>query len=417
MSNNNITGELPNKHITYLTEAYDARYNKYDYSVWNDGNLYLENNTFDYIIFNNGTIHTPTTIYIMNNETWYEDWNATFQFWANITDDNNTIISVDTLDTWNDVEGEGKLYSMPYNYRKIDCQYQGIFVIHLKDSGLVNPVEKPGTIVVKMPTTVTIDYTNNQQEDIPFAIKVTIPVNSNFTFDWNKFKVKINGEPVDGLRYTRNLINGTLGDKWIEAYVNFTEFHMPVGTYTITADYEGDDYHWNASASDTLSLFLRPMWITVHADDIFYGGTIYVIVNSSAVNTVNGRITIYIDGKAVSVPLKLDNATGSYVYELPNADYPELLEPGKHILSVTFANGTYYGVESNSSEFYVYALNTTINATPTDIEYGENEIIDVAVNENATGYIAVRIGERIFSAPIVDGKAKFNITGLCRQLH
>ncbi|MBR3213761.1 MAG: Ig-like domain repeat protein [Methanosphaera sp.] len=57
-------------------------------------------------------------------------------------------------------------------------------------------------------------------------------------------------------------------------------------------------------------------------------------------------------------------------------------------------------------------MNTTINATPTDIEYGENEIIDVAVNENATGYIAVRIGERIFSAPIVDGKAKFNITGL-----
>ena len=33
VSNNNITGDNPNKHITYLTEKYDARYNKYDYST------------------------------------------------------------------------------------------------------------------------------------------------------------------------------------------------------------------------------------------------------------------------------------------------------------------------------------------------------------------------------------------------
>ena len=412
VSENYITGAYPNKDVKYLEKPYNPRYNKYDYAVWNDGKLYLNKNTFDYIVFNNGTITSPTTLWILDNITINETWNTTYNFWANITDDNdNTIISVCTLDTWNDNSIDGdKHYAMPYNFLQVPLAYQGKFQIMANDSGLINPTIYYGTINVKLPTVLTINYTNTQQEQIPIVVKLSVPVESNYTFSWDKLKIKINGVSFDSFKYTRNIVNSTIGGiHWYEIYVNFTEFHMPVGTYTITADYEGDDYHWNAYDSKEFALFSHSIWIKVHANDILYGGTLLVNVTSNAFNTVNGRITIRVDGKIVSVPLKLDNETGSYLYVLPNTDYPELLEPGEHMVSVIFQNGTYYETTSNESSFRVYSLNTTVNATTTNFTYGENLKINVTVEKNATGYIAIRIDGVIFTAPINNGTAYFDI--------
>ncbi|MBE6503867.1 MAG: hypothetical protein E7Z76_06245, partial [Methanobrevibacter sp.] len=412
VSENYITGAYPNKDVKYLEKPYNPRYNKYDYAVWNDGKLYLNKNTFDYIVFNNGTIASPTTLWILDNITINETWNTTYNFWANITDDNdNTIISVCTLDTWNDNSIDGdKHYAMPYNFLQIPLTYQGKFQIMANDSGLINPTVYSATINVKLPTTLTINYTNTQQEQIPIVVKLSVPVESNYTFSWDQLKIKINGVSFDSFKYTRNIVNSTIaGIHWYEIYVNFTEFHMPVGTYTITADYEGDDYHWYAYDSKEFALFSHSMWIKVHANDILYGGTLLVNVTSNAFNTVNGRITIRVDGKIVSVPLKLDNETGSYLYVLPNTDYPDLLEPGEHMVSVIFENGTYYEITSNESSFRVYSLNTTVNVTTTNFTYGENLKINVTVEKNATGYIAIRIDNVIFTAPINNGTAYFDI--------
>ena len=415
VSNNNITGDNPNKHITYLTEKYDARYNKYDYSIWNDGDLYLENNTFDYIIFNNGTIHTPTTVVVIDNNTWNGTWNTTFKFWVNITDDNNnTVISVDSLYTFNDYEEPGTYHHMPYNYLETTLVYQGIFTIHPKDDGLVNPTKKDGTIRVKMPTMLTITYDEAavlSQEDIPFSIKISVPYESNFTFNKDKLSIKINGIPFYNVKYTTNIVNSTAGMKWVEFYVNFTEHHMDVGSYTLTVDYDGDDYHLGVNGSTEFAIFSRPIWIAVHADDIFYGQVLQIEVTSNATNTVNGRIVLRIDGKDVSIPLQLD-VGGNYTYYLPNENFTDLLEPGNHTLSVMFYNDTYYAVQTNTSNFTVKSLNTTINATPTNITFGENEIINVTVNENATGYVEVIINGAIYRVPVDHGVAQFNISGL-----
>ena len=38
----------PNKNMTYLERDYNSKYNPVDYSVWNDGILYLDKNSFDF---------------------------------------------------------------------------------------------------------------------------------------------------------------------------------------------------------------------------------------------------------------------------------------------------------------------------------------------------------------------------------
>ena len=49
MTKNNITADISNKDMTYLTTPYDLITNPVPYSVWNDGNLTLDKNNFDCI--------------------------------------------------------------------------------------------------------------------------------------------------------------------------------------------------------------------------------------------------------------------------------------------------------------------------------------------------------------------------------
>ena len=402
---NYITGRYPNKNIVYLEEPYDSRYNKYDYSVWNDGTLYLDDNNFDFIIFNNGTIKTPTTSVILGNITWNETWNTTFTFWVNITDDNdNTIISVDSFDTWNNHYPDLH-YNMSYNKFATRLILQGDFIIYGSDYGLENNVVKTGAINVKLPTKLTISVDDSNKENIHFSVKVEVPVASNWTFDTSKLKIKINGELVGNVSYS------IFGDKWLYVYANFTQNQLPVGTYTLSAYYEGDLYHLASGNESAFAMFLHEIVISVQANNILYGQTLIVDVRSNATNAVHGRIIIYVDGRQVSLPLQL-NPDGSYEYRLPNENYTSFFEPGEHILTVTFHNSTYYSTKSNSTYFNVSKLNTTMNVTATNITLGENEIIEVNVNESAEGYLAVRIGNEIYVAIINNGTALFNISGL-----
>ena len=419
LTNNNITGDYPTKNVTYVlknnvTDSYDVAY-----SVWNDGNLSLYNDyndTFDYVIINNGTIKTHVTINVLGNETVNATWNTTdYLFTLHTTDDNNnTIISVKST-SWNNVTGEeGPHYPLDYNAAKLSTIYQGSYTIYAKDLGFEDYTMKTGAINVKMPTQLTVSYDDITREDIKFSVKLSQPALSNYTFDENKLTVKVNGETIPMENLTFSYIPGK--DKWYTVYANFTQHHMPYGTYTISADYAGDAFHEAVKNSTELSLFLRPITISVHADNILYGETLVIDVTSNATNTVNGRILISVNGRTMSVPLHL-NADGSYRYYIPNENYTSVLEPGNHIVSVIFENGTYYGVQTNSSYFNVSKLNTTLDVNYTNITYGENEIINVTVNETANGYIALRMGSQVYVAIIDHGIARFNITGLAAGLH
>ena len=135
LTKNNVTGPFPNKSVKYLEDNTVAGARYYDYSIWNDGTIYLNGNNFDYLIFNNGTIKSKTYTYMLDNETWNATWMENFTFWATIKDDNdNSIISVKTLDSGNQKYPE--TFLMPYNKVELPVVYQGIFYIRGMDSGL-----------------------------------------------------------------------------------------------------------------------------------------------------------------------------------------------------------------------------------------------------------------------------------------
>ncbi|WP_458405217.1 Ig-like domain repeat protein, partial [Methanobrevibacter sp.] len=400
VASNNITGSNPNKHIIYLERDYDSRYNPVDYSIWNDGVLGLDKNNFDYIIFNNGTITTNTTTYILDNKTWNRTWMENFTFYANITDDNlNTIISVRDLTTFNE-GADDKTYYMRYNKITLPLSLQGKFVIYADDNHLEKNTVHPGTLYVKMPLQLTVNYTDVSLEDITFTATLTPPAGSNYTIEGQTiyFKINDNTFPIT--------IEGGVAT-WTVATAILNQTHLPVGTYTITAEYMGDDFHLAVNNFTTMVLTSHEIWIAVHAGDVFYGQPIAINVTSNATNTVNGVIIISINGRNISIPLKL-NKDGSYMYQ-----YNETLEPGEYTVGVLFRNGTYYAFQTNSSTFNVLKLNTTIEVNQTTpIKYGEDKIINVTVNETAKGFIKITINGTDYYGRISDGIAQFNFTGL-----
>ena len=431
---NNITGDYPNKDTTYyLKDNSTDAVSKTDYSVWCDGELHLDKNTFDYVIFNNGTIKTPTSIYMLGNGTDNNTVNETYFFWAHIVDDfNNTIISVSSLNSSNQLYPDMS-FAMSYNCIPLETYLQGVFYLRAFDDTLEGSYEYNGTLYVKMPTNLIIEVGEEKDEILPVTIRITTPIDSNFTINNQKVHI-IFKNLLTGDEDTFDAPIVCVDGKWAIATANFTKDHLHTGSYSITATYDGDGTHWGSDDNTVAVVNSRPIYIIaqVQEGDIFYGQPIYINVTTNATNTENGRVYIRIDGKEFSIGLKLNdtgkgiNETEEYfewgylvrdgvhdgLYIIPNKNFTEILAPGIHVLEIKFDNGTYWKTTTNTTTFEIKGLTTDIIVQYENITYGQSELINVTVNENATGYISIRIGTQVYSSPINEGIARFNITGL-----
>ena len=418
LTNNNITGPNPNKNMTYLENDYDSKYNPVDYSVWNDGILYLDKNSFDYVIFNNGTIMTQTYLDLLNNSTYEVEWNTTFTFFANITDDNdNTIISVHSLGTYNNHPeyDSGIKYNLTYNRLPLPAYIQDVFLLSGNDTGLAKCSYRNGTLKVKMQPIMKITRSEEVDENITFTAEIIIPydgVNSNYTINKNEQVHFV----IGGKDYYGNISCVSTDNKhWIIAYANVTLNHMHTGTYMVTATYDGDDHHFGVTNYTTVVLKARPIWIIIEVADIYYGQTLICNVSSNATNTENGFIWIRINGKELAIGDNKLEDNGTKIIYIDESVYKDLINvTGEYTASVMFNNGTYYDYQINFTTFHVKKFDTNITANvTTPIVHDQNEIINVTVNETATGFVKITIpGYGYIIEEIDHGKAQFNISGL-----
>ena len=417
---NNITADNPNKSMMYIKENTLYAASLVDYAVWNDGDLYLKENNFDYVIFNNGSIWTKTVSKMLNNASYEVEWNETFVFFANITDDNNnTIISVNSLKAKNDVYPDvSNYYVLPFNADEIRCIYQGIFHLIPEDEGLKNNTQYNGTLKVKMPVFVTVELFNLTKETIEIVAHLTPKYKSNYTINSTENLIfNIGNEQYVGKIIDNNETEGAFYT-WTVANSTWIRNNLAAGTYTVTANYTGDDYHIGYLNQTTMVIELREVWIKVHADDVIYGGVATMVITS---NATRGIVVVSVNGKYRGI-VNLDN--GQATYEIPNDMYGDLLDPDEYIVSVVYAGNENYSFAMNNTSFNVLKLNTTVGATPiASIEVGENEEITVIVNDNyemknATGFVKVTIGSEEYYKKLNEtAEVKFIIPGLGKNTY
>ena len=401
---NNITSDTPTKHIRYLIENSTVMVNTVDYAVWNNGNLWLDKNNFDNVIFNDGTIWTKTYISVLDNETHNTTWNETFVFYADITDDNNnTIISVKSLDTGNNITSDR--FHMSYNQIILRTYYQGSFLISGYDSGLKNSEMSAGTLNVKMPVNVDVSIKQPTTGNIEITATITPKVQSNYTINGQTIFFKIGDQEFN------TTINCPLGP-WNMATANYQLNGLHEGKYTITATYNGDIVHLNATGENSTDVILRDSWINVVIQNITYGQTAVAVVTTNS----NGTVRINIHGKDQIVDVVMHKgADGNYTgsVNIPVSDY---ITTGRHDAGVVLEANEYYKSSTNITSFYVSKLNTTIVATPTTpIVVGDKEVIIVKVNETAKGFVKITINGKNYYEELENGIATFEIHNLPRN--
>ena len=178
--------------------------------------------------------------------------------------------------------------------------------------------------------------------------------------------------------------------------------NIKAGTYTISASYSGDDNYFPCENNSIIIVNLRPNFINISIDNAYYGHMIVANVTTAG----NGTIVLYINGKNKTYDLRYTHGLIYITNEFGD------LKPGNWSVGVVYNEDEYFKYAINQTVFEVYKIDTPIEANATNITYGENEIINVTVDESATGYIAVRVGTDIHVLPLVNGTAKFNISGL-----
>ena len=365
------------------------------YSVWNDGNLWLNNNKFDSYIYNNGSIWTKTYTYMLDGKVYNVTWMEDFNFFATIYDDTheNKIISVDTLNTTNDVyQDAGGSYILPYNQKTLKAIYQGSFKLKPSDVGLKDNTCFNGTLNVKMP--LNLNLTVNYVGDDKITVTATItPVGerSNFTLQ-NKIIFRFNSQDYEEDINWDEVFHDPF-HTWTKAVATFELNNLSAGYYKLTAMYPGDDTHEYAENMTEFEIKLRETWIKVVVENITYGS--YAIANVTT--NGNGTVLLFLNGRYEKY--NLTEGDGYYGnYSIVNGTlivkFDTLYGPGNYSMAAVYMEDEYYRYALNQTNFTVFKQNTTIIANATNITFWGNETINVTVDANATGYIIITIPVR-----------------------
>ena len=211
-----------------------------------------------------------------------------------------------------------------------------------------------------------------------------------------------NVSDYEGSLYPRNFkmsaVNGTLEVE--EGIIDNSIVSAFEGT-------EGQGYYIEATVDNqTVNLTVEDKLsignVTIFAEDISmtYGETqINVTVLEENGNPVSeGIITLELNDKTYTA----DIVNGTATFDI------DVLPNGKYTLDYSFNLDKVYNPTSNSSNLIVVAYKTNITANADDIKVGEDAIITVTVDSDATGTITLNNETK----EVKDGTAVFIISGL-----
>ncbi|WP_298521340.1 Ig-like domain repeat protein [uncultured Methanobrevibacter sp.] len=408
----NLTADDPNKTLKYLEDNSTVGVEKTKYAIWNDGELYLEKNNFDYVIFNNGTITSKTYLDVLYNQTWNVTWNETFTFRANITDDNNnSIISVKSLKTWNNHD-MGGTFNMSYNQRKLNTYFQDVFIIYGSDAGLANCVNRSGTIRVKMPVYLSLTADATNPDHVVITATLTPQYKSNHTITDKFVYFKLGSLTFSGP------ISSQYPKNWTISRSQWELANLAAGTHMVTAEFKEDDYHLGVENWTTFDVHFRESWIRVAIANINYGETATALITTNSNATVN--FTFH--GRNIVIPVTMTkNPTTGYYEGRVDTTVAEYITTGLHDVDVVLAENEYYAFNTNRTSFEVRKLNTTVGATRIAvIQVGDKQVITVTVHDtyapkNPTGFVNIAIGgETHYKKLDANGQATLNIYDLAK---
>ena len=188
----------------------------------------------------------------------------------------------------------------------------------------------------------------------------------------------------------------------IDGKGNYTVSNLAVGNYTVYVNFPGNDQYGPAQGSANFTVTAKKASeVTVNVSDITVGENATVRVNVTKGAT--GNVTIVIAGEEYTETLDADGVAVFNIPGLSARDY--------HVTAI-YRGDTFYEISKGTANFTVLKKDAPISIVVTNSTVGSVEYINVTVPIDATEYVLLTIGDSHYYADVIDGVARFNVTGL-----
>ncbi|WP_019268876.1 Ig-like domain repeat protein [Methanobrevibacter smithii] len=175
------------------------------------------------------------------------------------------------------------------------------------------------------------------------------------------------------------------------------------GNYNVSVKYSGDGKYLpseNATHFDVVKASEYNVTIIIDVGDIVVGED--AVIGVSVPDIVSGVVNVTVNGRSYNVAI----VDGKGVLIISN------LAAGNYNVNVNYAGDNKYLPSSNSANFTVSKVSSSVIVDVGDIVVGEDAVIGVSVPDIVSGVVNVTVNGRSYNVAIVDGKGVLTISNL-----
>ncbi|WP_298501047.1 Ig-like domain repeat protein [uncultured Methanobrevibacter sp.] len=226
--------------------------------------------------------------------------------------------------------------------------------------------------------------------------KVNMTVNANDSYVGKPVIVEVEfSEDVTGNLTIANQTKPVAGFKTL-----FEVNNLSSGENVIEVFYSGDD-HWEPSAENvTVTVYKNNSTTKITSSDVEIGKEVTLTVEVT--ETATGNVTLIINNE--NKTLTLTNSNANYtIKSIPQGNY--------NITAIYDGDSKYLSSRDNIN-FGVGRIKPEFSLNVSDIVYGQDAIIKVVLNRNATGYVYVDVNGKNKTSKLENGQANVSISNL-----
>ena len=182
---------------------------------------------------------------------------------------------------------------------------------------------------------------------------------------------------------------------------NVSADKLPAGLYNFSATWAGNDNYNGTNISGGFKINKIDSTIAINVEDIKVGENATIIVNLDSDAT--GNVTITLDNQNYTVAIN----EGQTIKVIGG------LKAGTYDVFVKYIGDNNYNSAQNITKFTVLKISDyNMDVTVPEFKEGVNSTVGVDLPKDAEGTVTVEIEGKKYTANIINGTAKVNISGL-----
>ena len=200
---------------------------------------------------------------------------------------------------------------------------------------------------------------------------------------------------VNGKDYSAVIENGV---------ASATVSGINAGYYTVSVKYVGDNNYNAVDVTKGVNVAKADAALNVIINNVDYGNVFTVNAVLTGVNNapLDTNIIVTVNGKNYIVAIV--NGKGTF--------HADKLAAGSYNFNARFAGSNNYNEVSDSGKFNVYKVDSAIDVAVSDINVGEDAVINVKLADDATGEVVITVNGEDYTAAINNGVASVTVSDL-----